>query len=289
MSHARWHTRAFPNRWFERVHSLRVRYRDYLAEFFGTAVLVFLGDAAGATVTLWPDAAFSSPWLIVCFGWGLALTIALFISGGISGGHLNPAVTFTAGCLRGFPWRKVPGYIACQLVGAFVGAGFVFALFHSSIHHFDGGIRQTTGPFATAGIFATYPKPWITVGTGFLAEAICTAVLLFGIYAITDERNMPGTRYAPIAIGLVITAIGICLGFQTGFAVNPARDLGPRAFTSAAGYGSEPWIAHDRWAWVPCVAPFVGGLIGGFLYDFFANHPRLSHDDDDDDKSHSEA
>ncbi|KAJ1924886.1 glycerol channel [Tieghemiomyces parasiticus] len=281
MRNARWHSRGFPNRFFEWWHRLRVRYRDYLAEFFGTAVLVFLGDSAVATAVLFPRVANSAPWLVISFGWGFALTFALFVSAGVSGGHLNPAVTTTSAALRGFPLRKVPGYIAAQLLGGFCGAGLVYGLFHSSIHNLDGGIRHTVGPTATANIFATYPQPWITVGTGFMAEVFGTAVLLFCIYGITDERNMPGTAYAPLAIGFILTTIGLNLGFQTGFAVNPARDLGPRALTSAAGYGAQPWHAYSHYAWVPAVAPFAGGLIGGLLYDFFVNHPRLGSTDSD--------
>ncbi|RKP37564.1 aquaporin-like protein, partial [Dimargaris cristalligena] len=242
--------------------------RDYLAEFFGTAVLLFLGNSVSATVTLYPSAGASASWVLVCFGWGFALTMALFVSGGISGGHLNPAVTFTAACLRGFPWRKVPGFIASQLIGAFVGAAFCYLMHMSSLDNFDGGVRQTTGEFATAGIFATYPQAWITVGSGFLIETIATATLVFCIYGLTDERNMPGTNYAPLAIGFVVTIIGMALGFQTGFAINPARDLGPRTFTAWVGYGSEPFTAANNYAWVPVVAPFPGALIGGLIYDF---------------------
>ncbi|KAJ1926012.1 glycerol channel [Tieghemiomyces parasiticus] len=279
MENARWKRGGIFNRFFEWFHMLRVRYRDYLAEFFGTAVLVFLGESVVATAIMFSPAGSSASWILICFGWGFALTFALFMAGGVSGGHLNPAVTTTAAILRGFPWRKVPGYIASQMLGGFVGAGFVFALFHSSIHHFDGGNRQTVGPTATAGIFATYPQPWITVGTAVISEAFATAVLLFCIYGVTDERNMPGTAYAPLAIGFVITMIGLCVGFQTNFALNPARDVAPRAFSSAVGYGGTPWSAYDHYAWVPGVVPFFGALIGGFLYDFFVNHPRLDQDE----------
>ncbi|KAJ1657812.1 glycerol channel [Dispira simplex] len=265
---------------FEKAHSLRTRYNDYLAEFAGTLTLVLLGNGVLATVILYPDATETSAWLMISFGWGFALTMALFVSGGISGGHVNPAITFAAACLRGFPWRKVPGYIVMQLLGAFCGAGLLFGLVKSSIDHRDGGERHVLGLKGTGGIFATYPQPWITIGTAFLAEAFATGVLVLFIYAITDERNMPSTRFAPLAIGLALTSISMSLGFQTGFAVNPARDLGPRVFTVCAGYSSSPFHAFTKYAWVPVVAPFVGAIIGGLVYDFFINHPRLEIRDD---------
>ncbi|KAJ1924889.1 glycerol channel [Tieghemiomyces parasiticus] len=274
--HARWQQTSGPRHLLERFHSLRVDYRDYLAEFFGTFVLIFLGDSVNATNTLFPKAAAAGSWILTCFGWGFALTMALFVSGGISGGHLNPAVTVTAALLRGFPWRKVPGYIFSQMLGGFVGAGFVFATFHSSIHDYDGGIRQVIGDTATAGIFATYPAPNITVGTAFLVETVCTAVLVFCIYGVTDERNMPGTAYAPLSIGFVVTIIGMAIGHQTGFAMNAARDLAPRCFTAAVGYGGEVFSAYDHYAWVPAIAPFFGAVVGGLVYDFFINHPRIA-------------
>ncbi|KAJ1981758.1 glycerol channel [Dimargaris xerosporica] len=258
----------------ERFHTLRVRYRDYLAEFFGTLVLIFFGNGVGATVTLFPLASETAAWVLVSFGWGFALTMGIFVAGGVSGGHLNPAITTTAFLLRGFPFRKVPGYILMQFLGAFCGAGLIFGLFKPSLDDFDGGDRQVTGPQGTAKIFATYPQPYMTVGWAFLSECYCTAALVVCIYAILDEKNMPGTRYAPIAIGLVVTTISMCIGFQTGFAINPARDLGPRLLSLAASYGPETFTAFDHYAWVPAVAPFLGALVGGLCYDFFINHPR---------------
>ncbi|KAJ1978241.1 glycerol channel [Dimargaris xerosporica] len=270
---SRWHThdskyKSLRTQW----HQLRVEYRDYLAEFIGTLVLIFFGDSVCATTKMF-SAAQSASWVLISFGWGFGLTMALFVSGGISGGHLNPAVTVTAAVFRGFPWRKVPGYIASQLLGGFVGAALVFGLFKAAIDEFDGGERQVTGDKATAGIFATYPQPYLTIGWALMSEIYCTAALILCIYGIGDMKNMPGMHYAPLAIGFVVTTIGICCGYQTGYAMNAARDFAPRVFTLAAGYGSETFTAGNNYAWVPVVGPLIGALLGAGLYDTFIVHP----------------
>ncbi|KAJ1657810.1 glycerol channel [Dispira simplex] len=259
---------------FERFHLLRQRKRDYLAEFLGTLILVLLGDGVVATTVLYEPAGGGSRWLLISFGFGFGLAMGVFVAGGVSGAHLNPAITVTSCLLRGFPVRKVPGYIISQLIGAYCGAALLFGVYHSSIDHFDGGVRQTTGDKGTAGIFATFPLPWVTVGSAFISEAYGAAVLTALIYAILDERNISGTLYAPLAIGFVLMEVARSISWQTGFAVNPARDLGPRIFLSCVGYGSDPWTASGHYAWVPVVAPFLGSFLGGWFYDFFINHRR---------------
>jgi MIP family channel proteins len=186
----------------------------------------------------------------------------------VSGAHLNPAVTLAFAVLRRFPTGKVLPYIAAQFVAALGASAIVFAAYHEALAAFDGGVRHVTGALATAGIFATYPQPYMGIAAGFLNEAIGTALLMAAILAMTDTRNSPvPTGLAPIAVGLVVVAIGASFGFNTGYAINPARDLGPRIFTALAGWGSGVFAAGNGWWWVPVVAPCVGAVAGGFLYD----------------------
>ncbi|KAJ1657811.1 glycerol channel [Dispira simplex] len=261
--------------WLENFHTFRVRYRDYLGEFIGTACLVCMGTCVSATATLYISGDEVTEWLFIAFGWGLALAMAIFVSGGVSGGHLNPSFTIVMALFRGFPWKKVPGYIVSQILGAYVGGALAFAYYYSSIDHYDGGVRQTMGTQGTASIFVTFPQPWITVGTAFLSETYCTAILVFCIFAIIDPHNLTNKSFIPLAVGMVVVTIGMSAGFQSGYSMNQARDLGPRLFLSSVGYGWEPWTARDYYAWVPTVSPLLGALLGGTLYDFLIYHPRV--------------
>jgi glycerol uptake facilitator-like aquaporin len=145
----------------------------------------------------------------------------------------------------------------------------VYATYHEALDHFDGGTRQVTGPKATAGIWATYPQPFLTNVPGGLVDQIVGTALLVGLLlALTDERNNALPRWlGPVGAGAVVTAIGMTFGYNAGYAINPARDFGPRMFTYLAGWGSEVFRAHDHWWWVPIAGPLIGGVLGGFVYD----------------------
>jgi MIP family channel proteins len=191
--------------------------------------------------------------------------MGIYVSAGVSGAHLNPAVTLALAALRGFPWRKVPAYVLAQVAGAFAGGALAFVTYREAFDAFDGGARAVAGPLATAGIFSTYPQPFLSIAGGFLDQVVGTALLLGVIFALGDSRNQPpapGT--APVVVGLLVVAIGMAFGFNAGYAINPARDLGPRLFTAMAG---EVFRAGHGWWWVPLVAPSVGGVLGGFVYD----------------------
>ncbi|KAJ1957104.1 aquaporin-like protein, partial [Dipsacomyces acuminosporus] len=180
----------------------RRSYREYLAEFFGTFILIFFGNGVVATATFNKGGA-GSAYLSITFGWGVGLTCALYCCMGISGGHLNPAVTFANALFGKFPWRKVGGYMLAQFLGAFVAAASVYGIFKDQFDQFDGGNRQLMGDQGTGGIWCTYAKPGNGKFFSCFSEIINTAVLLFVIYSLGDERLTPAKNHLPIAVGLV--------------------------------------------------------------------------------------
>ena len=239
--------------------------REVLAEFLGTLVLILFGVAVVAQVNLGGGS--NGQYLSINIGWGLAVTMAVYVSGGVSGGHLNPAVTIAAAAFRGFPWSKVLPFIVAQTAGAFVASAIVFTTYHEALTHFDGGVRQVTGAMGTAGIFATYPQPWLSTFGGLIDQIVGTALLVGVIFAIGDQRNLaPPKQAAPIVVGLLVLLIGATFGLNAGYAINPARDFGPRLFTALAGWGGGVFTAGNGWWWVPIVGPILGGLVGGFVY-----------------------
>ncbi|KAJ2761483.1 aquaporin-like protein, partial [Coemansia nantahalensis] len=246
---------------------LRYMFRDYLAEFWGTFILIFFGDGVVAT-TVFNKSNAPSAYLSITFGWAFGLTMALYVSMGVSGGHLNPAVTFANAVFGKFSWRKVPGYMLSQLLGAFVAAATLYGIFKDQFDVYDGGNRQLMGEQGTGGIWSTYAKPGNGKFFSCWSEIVNTAVLLFVIYGIGDARMSPAKHHLPIAIGLLVFAIGNCTGWVTGYAINPARDFGPRIFSTIL-YGSEPFTYGGHYFWVPLTMPFVGAVIGIFLYQFF--------------------
>jgi glycerol uptake facilitator protein len=252
-----------------------------VGEFLGTALLVLLGDGVVAAVVLLSK---TSDQMMITTGWGLAVALAVFVSGRLSGGHINPAVTLALAARGEFARSRVLPYWGAQLAGAFVGAMLVYVDYAEAFHAFEqtnGVIRGTIvgsklwGPAAGgAGVFATYPA-FDIVWRNFFSEFLATAVLLVGVRALTDRRNAaPGGYMEPLALGALVWAIGLSLGGLTGYAINPARDLGPRLASALLGWGTAVFQSHSAHFWVPIIAPLAGGLAGVFLYDF-AIHRRL--------------
>jgi MIP family channel proteins len=253
---------------------VRDTWREAAAEFLGTLVLLVFGTASVAQKVLSDGAAGSA--LSIHLSWGLAVTMGIYVSAGVSGAHLNPAVTLALAAFRGFPWRKVAPYVLAQTAGAFAGAAVTFLTYREAFDHFDAGTRQVTGPLATAGIFATYPQAFLSAFPGgFVDQVVGTALLMLGIFALSDRRNAGPATLGPVLVGALVAVIGMTFGFNAGYAINPARDLGPRLFTFLAGWGSEVFRAGGGWWWVPIVAPCLGALLGGFLYDVLItrHHP----------------
>ena len=240
--------------------------REAAAEFLGTFLLIAFGVGVVAQTVLSKQA--NGSYLAINIGWGLAVTLGIYASAGVSGAHLNPAVTVALAVHRGFPWSKVTPFVIAQMAGAFAAAALVYATYREAFTAFDAGIRSVEGPTATAGIFATYPQPYLSIAGGFVDQVVGTALLMCGVLAITDSKNtaVPGWM-APPMVGALVVAVGVAFGFNAGYAINPARDLGPRLFTFLAGWGSAVFSAGNGWWWVPVVAPIVGAILGAVLYD----------------------
>jgi MIP family channel proteins len=248
-------------------------FREVLAEFFGTFILIVFGVGVVAQVVLSRQTA--GNYLSINLGWGLAVTMGCYVSAGVTGAHLNPAVTLALAVHRRFPWSKVLPYAIAQVAGAFVASAVVYVTYREALAAFDGGVRHVLGPQGTAGIWATYPQPFLSVFPGgFVDQVVGTALLLGVILGITDTRNSPAPAgLAPLIVGLLVVTIGMTFGFNAGYAINPARDFGPRLFTAVAGWGGGVFTAANGWWWVPVVAPLIGGTIGGWTYDaFVGNH-----------------
>ena len=240
-----------------------------LAEAIGTMLLVLLGDGVVANVVLNRTKGQNSGWIVITVGWGVAVAMAVYAVGRISGAHLNPAVTGGLAAIGSFPWADVPGYIAAQMVGAFAGAVLVWLAY---LPHW----RVTADPASKLGVFATGPAIHSTVGN-FITEVIGTAVLLFGILAIAANAqtlSRPGDvdlsfvfsrGLQPLLVGVLVLGIGLSLGGSTGYAINPARDLAPRlahALLPIPGKGPSDWY----YSWIPVIAPLVGGVLGAGAY-----------------------
>jgi MIP family channel proteins len=249
--------------------------REAAAEFLGTFILIVFGAGVVAQVVL--SGGKNGGYLSINLAWGLAVTMGVYVAGTVSGGQLNPAVTLAAATLRGFPWSKVPAYVAAQVAGAFAAAAVVFLTYREAFDAFDGGVRQVAGEHGTAGIFATYPQPFLSVAGGFVDQVVGTALLMMVIFALTDRQNLaPESTLTPVLVGGLVVVIGMTFGFNAGYAINPARDFGPRLFTALSGWGGEVFRAGNRWWWVPIVAPCLGAVLGGWVYDALIakHHPQ---------------
>jgi MIP family channel proteins len=245
--------------------------QELLAEFLGTFILVAFGVAVVAQVIL--SEGRNGGYLSINLGWGLAVVMGVYVAGGVTGAHLNPAVTLALAVRRGFAWQKLFPYWIAQVAGGFVASVVVFMTYHDAFNAFDKGTRMVLGGRATAGIFATYPQPFLSTLGGFIDQLVGTALLVLVILAITDSRNTgPDPTLAPVIIGLLVVLIGMTFGLNCGYAINPARDLGPRLFTWVGGWGVEVFRAANYWFWVPIVGPLLGGILGAFVYDGFVGN-----------------
>jgi glycerol uptake facilitator protein len=275
------------------------------AEFLGTMTLICFGDGVvamavaalpGSGRAATPTTIFmaSGDWLLVTFGWAFAVMFGVYVAGGVSGAHLNPAVTLALALRRRFPWKHVLPYCAIQIVAAFVGAAIVFWVYDSAIGAYNLAahvVPSAGNALATYSIFATFPAAYFhgSMGGPFVDEAVGTALLIIGIFAVTDSRNMaPTSNLGPFIIGMIIFAVGTSFGANTGYAINPARDFGPRIFAWVAGFGQVAFpgtynngagFQFTDYFWVPIIGPLFGGCVGAILYDFFIGdvlHARKS-------------
>jgi len=240
-----------------------------VAEFLGTALMIFFGTGcvaalkvAGATFGLWE----------ISIIWGLAVSMAIYFSAGVSGAHLNPAVSIALSLFAGFEKRKLPFYIAAQVAGAFCGAGLVYLLYVSLFFEFEQThhmVRGTLESLELASAFTTYPNPAISIGQAALVEFVITAILMAVIMSLTDDNNgLPRGALAPLLIGLLVALIGASTAPLTGFAMNPARDFGPKLMTFIAGWGEMAFTGGRDIPYflVPIFAPILGACLGAASY-----------------------
>jgi glycerol uptake facilitator protein len=230
----------------------------YVAEFFGTLLLILLGGGVNAAVSLRKSKSENGGWLMIAIGWGLAVMLAIYAVGNISGAHLNPAVTIALAINGSFGPDLILGYIVAQFAGAIVGAMLVWL-------HYLPHWKETADQSAKLGVFCNAPAIR-NVFTNLISEVIATMVLIMALLFIGANEFTKGLN--PIVVGLLIISIGLSLGGTTGFAINPARDLGPRIahfILPIHGKGKSDW----GYAWIPVVGPVIGGILGALLYQAF--------------------
>ncbi|TMQ90746.1 aquaporin family protein [Actinomadura soli] len=243
---------------------------EMAAEFAGTMILILFG--VGVVAQAVAGSGLGDPQSLgghdaIAWAWGIGVTLGVYVAARISGGHINPAVTFALAVFKGFPWRKVLPFWFAQVLGAFTAALIVRWNYSEILQKFDPGLTEKSHI-----VFSTMPgNGTLPIGTwgAFRDQVIGTAILLFLVLALTDLRNAPPlANLAPLIIGLIVVAIGMAFGSAAGYAINPARDLGPRLAQYLTGYGTDAW--RDQYGhlyfWVPLVAPLIGAVIGAGLY-----------------------
>src|SRR5256714_2282381 len=241
-------------------------YGEMIGEFFGTKVLILFGDGVVATSFLFEP--FTTEWVVVMLGWGLAVMLGIYVCGAISGAHLNPAVTLALAVRGKLAWNKVLAYWLAQVLGAFVAAAILYFVYMGAINHFIGTANIADAAKGAGFVFYTHPQNFVGTFGAFGDEFIGTALLVGLIFAIVDVRNQPvQANLNPLIIGLLIVAIGASFGANTGYAINPARDLGPRLWIAIVSGGAS-FSADNYYFWIPIVAPLLGGAVGAFVYDF---------------------
>jgi glycerol uptake facilitator protein len=249
---------------------------ELIAEAVAMFIIIAFGDAVACMYVLYTPSPYQQAYWGVCIAWGLAVTIAIYTTASVSGCHANPAVTFALALYRKFPWRKVIPYCIAQTAGAFLGAVIVYILYAPVIDHFNLENHFTRGSGGAAGCFFTHPGLAITPMHAFSDQVILTAFLIFGIFAVTEQYNeqAPGANSGALIIGFLVATIGACMGYLEAWAINPARDFGPRLFCFFAGWGQSALPSPDNYWYVPIIAPLIGGAVGGAAYQLLI-HPFL--------------
>jgi glycerol kinase len=241
---------------------------ELIAEAVAVCMIIAIGDSVACMFSLYDPNPYGGSYWGVCITWGLAVTLAIYTTASVSGCHANPAVTLALAIFRKFSWAKVLPYSVAQVIGGIAGAAIVYALFNPVIDLFNQTHHLTRAAGGAAGVFFTHTGTGITPMHAFSDEIILTAILNFGIFAITEQYNeqAPGANSGALMIGFLVAAIGASMGYLEAWAINPARDLGPRLFAFAAGWGPSALPSPDNFWWIPIVAPLLGGVVGGGLY-----------------------
>jgi glycerol uptake facilitator protein len=239
---------------------------ELIAEALGTGLLVLFGTGVVAMVVLFGHGTagevVNGGYTNITLAWGLGVAMAVYLTAKVSGAHLNPAVTLALAVFRGFPWRKVVPYSLAQTVGAFAGAALTYMNYRAAFHQVDPDLSRTQRVFATFPAFPDLPM------TGFFDQVLGTALLLLLIFAFTDERNLtPPSWLGPLLVGLVVIVIGMSFGSLHGYAINPARDFGPRVLLMLLGFQHDGLTDGTGQFLVPLLGPLVGGVLGAAVYD----------------------
>lgn len=269
--------------------------RESSAEFLGTFVLMFFGLGVNAQVSLGKvDVATAGEssltqygfgdWLSINVGWGLAVAMGVYVAGGITGAHINPAVTLAMAVRKRLPWKKVGPYILAQLAGAFLASLLIYLVYFEAINAYEianaemqvAAVSDAPRTQSTAGIWATYPREFadgtrLSLVGGLTDQIAGTAMLLLCIFALVDRKNMaPESNMGPLLIGAIVLIIGMSFGSNCGYAINPARDFSPRLFTYVAGWGRQVFdVHHGLWWLVPIIGPCIGAVVGAVAYEVF--------------------
>lgn len=261
------------------------------AEFFGCFILICFGDGVVAMLWALPGSGrgeyanilnSGGDWLLITWGWALAVCFAVYTVGGVTGAHINPAITLGAAIRKQLPWNKVPVYWVAQVFGCFVGAALVYLVYVNAIDAFNTAHHIVRGTYASKGTystFATFPAPYFSSVWGPLVDQIVgTFFLALFVWAVTDEYGLAvGSNLTPWIVGMIVMAIGISFGANAGYAINPARDFGPRLFAFIAGWGKQALPGNylvnsgriTDYFWVPIVGPLIGAALASFFYDAF--------------------
>ncbi|XP_057370861.1 aquaporin-9-like isoform X3 [Daphnia carinata] len=245
--------------------------REIMAEFLGTFILVLFGDASVAQSKLSNEA--NGDFFSINWGWAIGVMMGVLVAGGVSGAHLNPAVTLAMACAGRLAIIKVFFYMLAQYLGAFAAAASVLGVYSDAIQSVSNGtltMNEETQDPGLAGIFATYPAPWLSVAGGLGDQILGTMLLLLCICAITDKKNTQiPSALVPMYVGFTILGIGVCFGANCGYALNPARDLSPRLISLIAGWEQSFSWNNYNWFWIPIVGPHIGAILGVFIYIAF--------------------
>ncbi len=243
-------------------------YGELIAEAVAVFIIIAFGDSVAGMYFLYNPSPYQQAYWGVCIAWGLAVTMAIYATGSVSGTHANPAVTLALAMYRKFSWSKVIPYFIAQIAGGFLGAALVYLLYVPVIDHFNNAAQLTRAAGGAAGVFFTHPGLYVTPLHAFGDEIILTAFLIFGIFAITEQYNemAPGANTGALMIGLLVALIGASMGYLESWAINPARDFGPRLFCFFAGWGVAAFPSPDNYWWVPIAGPLIGGGLGGGVY-----------------------
>lgn len=249
---------------------------ELISEAIAVLIIVTFGDAVACMYFLYDPSPYLNAYWGVCISWGLGVTLAIYVTGAVSGTHANPAVTLALALFRRFSWKKVLPYWGAQVVGGVLGAVLVYALFSPVIDHYNLVHHLTRADGGAAGGLFTHPGLAVTPMHAFSDEVILTGILLFGIFAITEQFNeaAPHANGGALMIGFLVAILGSSMGYLESWPMNPARDLGPRIFAYFAGWGSSAFPSPDNYWWIPLVAPLIGGVIGAGAYQMLI-HPFL--------------